>query len=275
MTLTVLSENTANPGFPDLIVEHGLSVHVELGDYNILYDFGARGTLIPNSRILGVKLEEVKEAILSHGHYDHGGDLESFLEINRTAAVHHGRDAFSPRWSISKGSPRGVGLSFSAEGPPGERLSVVEKLEDRGDYIILPAAPGHRAKPKGNSLLLAGPAGGRLQDDFVDELTLVIRGSEGLIVVTGCSHRGILNIVDQVSTYCPDCPISALVGGFHLRDGEESETDIAEVCRRLSQSLPVGRIYSGHCTEATAGRIMADTFTDRYQTLYSGMIIEF
>lgn len=275
MTLTVLSENTANPQYPDLKVKHGLAVHVELDDYRILYDFGSKGTLVPNSRILGVKLEEVNEAILSHGHHDHGGGLESFLKINKTATVYHGRDAFAPRWSISKGAAREVGLSFTPGGPLVERLSVVDKLDDRDAFIILPAAPGHWAKPKGNSLLLAGPAGERLQDDFVDELTLVIRGSEGLIVLTGCSHRGILNIVEQVKTYCPDCPITALIGGFHLRDGEESETDVAAVCSHLAESLPESRIFSGHCTEEKAGKILADTFTDRYRKLYSGMIMTF
>lgn len=275
MTLTVLSENSANPQYPDLKVEHGLAVHVELNQYNILYDFGPRGTLIPNSRILGVRLEEVNEAVLSHGHYDHGGDLESFLDINKRAVVYHGRDAFVPRWSISEGAAREVGLPFTPGEAMARRLSVVEKLDDREAFIILPAAPGHGAKPKGNSLLLAGPAGERLQDDFTDELTLVVRRDEGLVVLTGCSHRGILNIVDQVKTYCPACPISAIVGGFHLRDGEESDKDITEVCSRLAQSLPDSRVFSGHCTENKAGKVLADAFAGRYERLYSGMIMTF
>lgn len=275
MTLTILSENTANPQYPDLKVEHGLAIHVEMEGYRFLYDFGPKGTLVPNSRILGIKLEDVDEAVLSHGHYDHGGDLESFLEINKTAPVYHGRDAFVPRWSISEGSPREVGLPSVPKETLEGRLSVAEKLDDRDAFIILPAAPGHRAKPKGNSLLLAGPAGDRLQDDFVDELTLVIRGNDGLVVLTGCSHRGILNIVDQVRTYCPDCPITALIGGFHLRDGEESEKEVARVCSRLAHSLPETRVFSGHCTENTAGRVLRDTFSDRYEKLFTGMVMMF
>ncbi len=275
MTLTILSENSPHPKNPGLKAEHGLAVHVALDGYSILYDFGPEGTLLPNSKILGINLETVNLGILSHGHYDHAGDLEAFLQLNGEAMVNHGRDAFSPRWSISKGSPRDVGIPMKMDGEFADRLSVVEGLDDRDDFVILPAAPGHCARPTGNAFLLAGPEGERLQDDFIDELTLVIRGKKGLVVITGCSHRGILNILDQVKIYCPKCPVSALIGGFHLVDKEESEENLRKIAGQLAASLPESRIYSGHCTENKAIEILTETFGDRYENMYTGKVMTF
>ena len=275
MTLTILSENSSNPENPGLKAEHGLAVHVALDGYSILYDFGPKGTLLPNSEKLGISLETVSMGILSHGHYDHAGDLEAFLQVNDKARVYYGRNAFSPRWSISKGSPRDAGLPMKKDSDFADRLSVVKVLDKRDDFVILPAAPGFWARPTGNALLLAGSEGERLQDDFVDELTLVIHGKKGLVVLTGCSHRGILNIVDQVKTYCPKCPVSALIGGFHLVDKEESEENLRNIASRLATSLPESLIYSGHCTGKKAVDILAETFGDRYENMYVGKVMKF
>jgi 7,8-dihydropterin-6-yl-methyl-4-(beta-D-ribofuranosyl)aminobenzene 5'-phosphate synthase len=276
--LTILSEDSPDPKNPELKYGHGLAVHVSVNGISILYDFGPGGTLLPNSGKLGIRLEDVDVAILSHGHYDHSGDIEAFLSVNSKAVIHHGRDAFSPRWSISGGAPREVGVqaeiaSLQAKMP--ERFALVGELEDRKDFVILPAAPGLRAKPSGNSLLLAGSEGERLQDDFVDELTLVVRGEEGLVVLTGCSHRGILNIADQVKTYCSKCPFRALIGGFHLRDKEETDTNLRFVAESLGQILPEGLIYSGHCTENRASGILEETLGNRYEKIHTGRIMKF
>ncbi|MCK5736400.1 MAG: MBL fold metallo-hydrolase, partial [Spirochaetaceae bacterium] len=99
MTITIISEDSPNPKKTDLKSGHGLAVHIMINGISILYDFGPGGTLIPNSEKLGIKLEDVDAAILSHGHYDHSGDIEAFLKVNNKAKIHYGRDAFSPRWS--------------------------------------------------------------------------------------------------------------------------------------------------------------------------------
>jgi len=276
--LTILSENSPDPKNPRLKFGHGLAVHVEVNGKSILYDFGHGGTLISNAEELGIRLEDVDTAILSHGHYDHSGDMGEFLQINSKALIYHGRDAFSPRWSISKGSPRDIGVPpelIKMQKNLQERFSLVKDLNDQEEFVILPAAPGLRRKPSGNSLLLAGPEGERLQDDFVDELTLVIRDDEGLVVLTGCSHRGILNIVDQVKAYCNKCPIRALIGGFHMRDKEESDENIQYIAAQLAESLPESTIYSGHCSEHKAVGILEKTFGKRYGKMYTGRILNF
>jgi 7,8-dihydropterin-6-yl-methyl-4-(beta-D-ribofuranosyl)aminobenzene 5'-phosphate synthase len=275
VVLTVLAEDSPHPEKPELKADHGFAIHADLGSYSILYDFGSRGTMVSNARALGIDLTGVRSAYLSHGHYDHAGDLEEFLSVNTCASVHHGPGAFSPRWSISKGAPREVGVSLEHRDRSIGRMTLLDALTDMKDYVVLPAASGHRSRPAGNAFLLSGPAGERLQDDFTDELTLVLRSRSGLVVITGCSHRGILNIVDQVKAYCPACPVLALIGGFHLRDGEESEDTIRSTGRRLDTDLQDTRVYSGLCTEARAGRILKEIFHQRLEFLHVGMVLEF
>ncbi len=278
MTLTIISEDSPHPENPELKFGHGLAIHVSVKGKSLLYDFGPGGMLIHNSEKLGIRLEDVDAAILSHGHYDHSGDIKAFLKVNSKALIYHGREAFAPRWSISRGSPREVGIpaemrKLREEKP--ERFALINDLYDREEFVILPAAPGLHPKPSGNSLLLAGDEGERLQDDFVDELTLVIRGEKGLTVITGCSHRGILNIAEQIKTYCSKCPVNALIGGFHLRDNEETKENIRLVAGQLTESLPESRIYSGHCTESSAEGILEITFGKRYGRMYTGRVLEF
>ena len=275
MTLTVLAEDHGNPDMPDLDPEHGFSILADLNDLRILYDFGAKDSLEHNCRHLDVDLGTVDAALLSHGHYDHADGMKYFLKQNTSATIWHARGAFHPRWSISGGSPKDVGISMIPTDDIVERLAAVDTLQDRETYVILPAASGHRARPRGNATLLAGSEGDRLQDEFTDELTLVLRTDEGLVVVTGCSHRGILNIVDQVKTYCPECPIRALIGGFHLIDREENDEEVREVGRRLKMDLSESRIITGHCTGDRSLATLAESMGRPVERLKVGMTLSF
>jgi 7,8-dihydropterin-6-yl-methyl-4-(beta-D-ribofuranosyl)aminobenzene 5'-phosphate synthase len=265
MKLTVLADNTPHPKNSGLIAKHGFAIHVEFNGFQLLYDFGPEGVLIPNASVLGIDLSDVNIAVLSHGHYDHSGGLGPFLEINDIAKVRHGRGAFQPRWNVSDGPAKDIGVQLPGFEDMVDRFSAVDKLVEMKDFIILPAAPGHRRKPDGNSSLLAGRAGERLQDDFTDELTVAIHGEEGLVVITGCSHRGIVNIVDQVKTYCPNCPITALIGGFHLFDEKESQESLERVVSELAAEIPDAHVLAGHCTGSRAVEMLSGVFRRTFQ----------
>lgn len=275
MTLTILAEDNVNPDHPELKSDHGFSLLADTGEIRLLYDFGAEGTLLANSRMLDVDLGTVDTAVLSHGHYDHADGMEDFLSVNTKATIHHGRGAFHPRWSISKGSPRDVGISLIPTEKIVSRLAVIDSLTDSRSYTVLPAASGHRGRPAGNASLLSGPEGNRLQDDFTDELTLVLRNSKGLVVVSGCSHRGILNIIDQVKAYCSDCPIQALIGGFHLIDKDENEESLIAIGKRLKKDLPDTRIITGHCTGKKAAATLEETMGRSIERMHAGMVLSF
>ena len=92
MRVVTLIENTA--GCPELVCEHGLSFYIETGKHRILFDAGQTDAFAQNAEKLNVDLGSVDFAVLSHGHYDHGGGLQKFLQINQTAPVYLRRDAF-------------------------------------------------------------------------------------------------------------------------------------------------------------------------------------
>ncbi len=275
MTLTVIAEDHQNPEMPDLQSDHGFSLLADINDQQILYDFGSADSLENNSRILGIDLEKVDRAFLSHGHYDHSGGMEAFLKANSRATITHGRGAFQPRWSVGSGAPKDVGISMIPTDKVVDRLTAVDTMVVEDSYVILPAAPGHHERPAGNERLLAGPEGSRLPDDFTDELILALKTEDGLVVVSGCSHRGILNIVDQVKTYCPKCPIRALIGGFHLVDKYESEENIVRIAEKLKEALPQSRIFTGHCTGDKAMGILSERLGGQIQQLHVGMKLSF
>ena len=275
MTLTALVEDRANPDNPALSAITGFALHAALEDTSILYDFGDSGALMPNADALGIDLADVDTAVLSHGHHHHSGGLDAFLERNTKAAVLHGRGAFLPRWRIKGGPARDVGVSLNLSGDVVHRLQAVDSLDNRGSFVILPAAPGFQGRPADNTSLLAGPRGSRLPDDFTDELTLMLPSESGLVVVTGCAHRGILNIADQIAAYFADQKVAALIGGFHLLDEQESEDDLRRLAGKLAGILPEARIIAGHCTESRAVDVFGDIFGERFSTLCVGRRISF
>ena len=118
MTITSLVENTSREDFP---VEHGLSLHIRLEDgRQILFDMGQGNLFARNAEQLGIRLSEIDMAIVSHGHYVHGGGLGSFLELNPHAPVYLNSHAFEPHYSLRDKGLAYIGLNPKLKG--NERL---------------------------------------------------------------------------------------------------------------------------------------------------------
>ena len=108
MRVTSLVDNTSHVGLP---VEHGLSLHVLMDDgRQLLFDMGQRRLFADNAVRLGVDLTAVGWAVVSHGHYDHGGGLRAFLELNSRAPVYVDRHAFEPHYSLREDGLKYIGL---------------------------------------------------------------------------------------------------------------------------------------------------------------------
>jgi 7,8-dihydropterin-6-yl-methyl-4-(beta-D-ribofuranosyl)aminobenzene 5'-phosphate synthase len=242
MRITCLVEDRARP---PLRGEHGLSLHIE-GDVNILFDTGQSGLFIENAELLGVDLGDVDLAIISHGHYDHGGGLTHFLDVNENAEVLIGRGAFRGRQAVEDGAERFIGVEEIMD--PRVRFVDGDMVLHDG-YTILKGFSGPYRRPDGNSTLLMESASGLVPDTFDDELVLVVDGPGGLTVVTGCSHNGILNILDTVRAHFPDRGIGMVVGGLHISG------DAPYVASEIHE-FNIGKIYTGHCTSEEAFKVL-------------------
>jgi len=277
MTITVLVENT--PG-GRLAGEHGLSLHVVHGDLVLLHDVGASGLFADNAAALGIDLALVDLAVLSHGHYDHGGGLGRFFGVNDHAPVHMAPAAVEPHYAGLPLARREVGIKADALERHRDRFRFVEAdAEPRPGVHLLTAIGKAHPWVKFNRSLGALRGGRVAPDDLAHEIALVMEMPEGIAVFTGCGHRGVLNMVDAARARFPGRAIRAVIGGFHL-GGIPGKSLLAESdasVRRVGEGLlerGVGMTWTGHCTGDRAGRVLNDVMGDRVAFLRTGLVME-
>lgn len=257
--IVTLLENTAiDEGFA---AEHGLSLYIETGDRKILFDAGQTGAFWDNARKLGVDLGAVEIAVLSHGHYDHGGGLLRFLEGNGTAPVYLRREAFGHHYNA-----RGkyIGLDRALEENP--RLVFTQDSVMLGEGIWLCSCNDRpRPYPENSCGLTVLEAGQLRPDDFRHEQYLLIEEAGKRYLFSGCSHKGILNILHW---FRPD----VLVGGFHFKDLDPD----GERLRQYGEALAAydTMFYTGHCTGQPQFERLKPILGDRLHAISTGMTIE-
>ena len=262
MNITVLAENTACRA--DLTGEHGLSLFIETDNHRILFDAGQTGAFAENAEKLGIDLAGVDLAVLSHGHYDHSGGMARFLEINRTAPVYLHREAFTPHYNADG---KYIGIDPALEHSP--RLRFTEGETALAGGITLHSC-NHLPRPVPfGSFGLTMESGGQIRpDDFRHEQYLLMEEQGRRICVSGCSHKGILNIV---SWFRPD----VLVGGFHFMKLDPAVAADAEAldaaAARLLQSPAL--YYTGHCTGQSQFDFLKERMGDRLQALSTGCVV--
>ena len=235
MKIRALMENTARA--PEIFSEHGLSLYIETGKHRILFDTGQSGRFADNAERMGADLRAVDLAVLSHGHYDHGGGLERFLELNRTAPVYLSQYAFEPHWNGEKD----IGLDPALRESPRLRYVKERTVLDEGIelYPMAGFSPEYPLRPDGLSTIREGR---RMAEDFRHEQYLLIREGGKTVLFSGCSHAGILNIAGWFE---PDL----LVGGFHFKnlDPEGEGREVLEQAARVLKTHRT-RYVTCHCT---------------------------
>ena len=238
MKITVLVENTSARGLP---AEHGLSLFVETAGCRFLFDMGQTDLFARNASELEIDLDTADFAVLSHGHYDHGGGLSTFLSVNAHAPVYTSRHAFEPHYN----GTRYIGLDPDLSGS--ERLVFVGDESSIADGIALYGClDAGRIMDPGSCGLNMLVDGHLTEDDFRHEQYLQVIENGKRILFSGCSHRGILNIMHR---FRPDI----LVGGFHLSKFPLDET-LAGYAKALDSYNTT--YYTGHCTGFDQYRFM-------------------
>ena len=216
MKITALIENTAST--PEFCCEPGLSLLIETAYNKILFDSGSSIDFAESSRRLGIDFTKVDIAFLSHGHSDHLGGMEEFLNINTTASV-YAREGFdTPHFN-------GIGDDISiskelAEDPRIIRLNRGRTELGRGVTIV--SYPTKRAiTSTGSHVMFEFTNGKPAIDKFLHEHYIIISESGRKTIFTGCSHRGVVNI----TAWAREDGVTGVVGGFHIMNVEPSEFD--------------------------------------------------
>ena len=253
MKLVTLMENTSCSA--GVSCEHGLSLYLETGDHKILFDAGQSAGFAENAEKLGVDLREVDFAVLSHGHYDHGGGLGKFLELNEAAPVYVSSHAFEPHYSANGY----IGLNLHLQGR--EQLRYVAEETPLAKGITLHQL---NVSPADTAGLQMEENGQRKPDDFRHEQYLLVEEAGKRILISGCSHKGILNIMDA---FRPDI----LIGGFHFMKITEEET-LAAAAERLLEYDTV--YYTGHCTGQKQYDYLKSVMGDKLHYIAAGTVLE-
>lgn len=259
MKITVLMENTAL--CENMAFEHGLSLYIEANGKRILFDMGQSDAFAKNAEALGVDLGAVDIAVLSHGHYDHGGGLARFLEINDHAPVYLQRQAFGDYYH---GPEKYIGLAKALK--QSARLRYVDEDFTIDGFLSLhacnTAAPTRPVEAFGLSELIDGA---HVPDRFAHEQYLLIREGEKRVLISGCAHKGVVNIARW---FQPD----VLIGGFHLAklnpEIPEQQAKLETIAGELT-SIPC-EYYTGHCTGAPAFGFLKQKIGERLHALSTG-----
>ncbi|MGD8813613.1 MAG: MBL fold metallo-hydrolase [Anaerolineales bacterium] len=280
MKITTLIENTARSE-STLHPEHGLSLHIAFDDRQLLFDTGASDAFSQNADRLGIDLRSVDAVVLSHYHFDHSGGLTRFFERNQSAAVYltspPDGDCYFKAFSLLK---RYIGVDPNLLSDHGPRFSYVdEKTEILPNVHILPKIHNTHPLPKGNKYIFIKRDDEWLLDDFEHELICVIEDQGNLVAFTGCSHSGIINMIDTVQAAFPGRSIEAVIGGFHLtgipifNTMAGSKSEVAALGRSLL-NYPVDKYYTGHCTGEKAFQVLKEVMGNKLDSLHTGLCFE-
>jgi len=259
--------------------EHGLSLLIEWNDKTILFDTGATGRFAYNAEKLGIDMGDVDALVISHGHYDHAGGLERFFQENSSAQVYMAEGADLNHYSKDPGSPyRYIGIDKNVLNKYKDGITFLKgRTEIMENVYILKEFKNEYPIPKGNRYLYMEKEGMILNDTFDHEIVMVLKDDKGIVIFSGCSHRGILNVMESINEEFK-IPVKAVFGGFHLMGRPssgmvEEKEDIIFTAEKLSL-YKIERIYTCHCTGKRAFTILKDVLGGGIDYISTGDHVE-
>lgn len=268
MKITALIENTAKDN--NLITMHGLSLYVQTSKHKILIDIGDGDKFLQNSLKLGVEISGVDIAIITHGHNDHGGGLKYFLDNNKKAKVYIQRTAFND-YFVKADKENYIGLDKSLINDP--RIILLDGDYKISDEIFLVTRPQTTELMPGLNSMLYQKSGGLLENDkFLHEQSVFVADNKNLLV-GGCAHSGIINIINNTVNKTKK-QIDYCISGFHLFNPALNFTDF-DVIESLSKKLLSTGInfYTCHCTGVAAYEKLKQLMGKYIEYLYTGKTV--
>jgi 7,8-dihydropterin-6-yl-methyl-4-(beta-D-ribofuranosyl)aminobenzene 5'-phosphate synthase len=255
--------------------EHGLAFLIETDHGCVLFDTGRSGSvLLHNLEVLNVNPSEVSAVILSHAHNDHIGGLTSLLSQKPGLPLYASPDLFRSRFSRQEDQYQSIGLSV-------DREALANLADLHLSYTQVEVLPGlwttgeiaDRPEPEGRSPHHFIRTGNDWKPDlYQDDMSLVLEVSEGLVVICGCCHAGLLNTLAQINKNFQR-PIIAVLGGTHLVTAPESYLNHVVSVLREEYNSP--QLYLNHCTGEDAYVVMVNSFGNRVKPFPVGTRLTF
>ncbi|MBQ9042436.1 MAG: MBL fold metallo-hydrolase [Eggerthellaceae bacterium] len=268
MKVTALMENTS--GHEGCIGEFGLSFLVEANGRCVLFDAGQSDATLRNAEVLGIDMATVDTAVLSHGHFDHANGFPAFLSVNDHAPIYARVGYDGGQYAEHPGDPDeyiGVADSLKDNG----RVKVVSDARvDLGDgFTIVSYADSEPAFPIEHFGLFRDEPEGRVPDKFKHEQCLLVEEGDVRLLITGCTHRGIRNVMHWSAEDAP----THVVGGFHFMKVPLENADYLNAAADDLLSWPA-MYYTCHCTGLDQFRYLKERMDDRLEYIAAGQSIE-
>lgn len=272
---TVLVEDTTDRA--DVAAEHGLSIWIETGDRRILFDTGQSDMLLRNAGTLGIDLRTADAVVLSHGHYDHVGGLEAVWGTTPAAPVYLHPDALAMKFGCNGQRSRSIGMEPTATEMLKQRIESGLGSYTSGPAEILPGVWVTGEVPRRWVLEdTGGPfyadAECHRPDPLLDDQALVLEAGDGLVVLLGCAHAGVINTLDYVCELFPDRRIHTVAGGMHLLQASRSR--LAQTIERI-QRYGIERIGPAHCTGGEATEALRHAMPRQWFACRTGTQVSF
>lgn len=264
MKVTALMENTS--AREDCVAEFGLSFLVEANGRSVLFDAGQSDKTVSNAVMLGIDLNEVDVAILSHGHFDHADGFPAFLKVNSHAPLYVRTGYDGKHYG---GDGRFIGVVDELVG--NNRLKVIDDARlNLGDgFTIVSYAQSEPAFPIDHAGLLRKDGEDLVPDTFEHEQCLLIEEDGVRLLITGCTHRGIRNVMRWSAGDTP----TNVVGGFHFMRVPMDDTAFLDEAADDLLSFPVD-YATCHCTGLDQYRYLKERMGDRLSYIAAGQTIE-
>lgn len=270
--ITVLCENSVGTT-NGLTGEWGLAMLVEVAGKRILFDTGENGRLLNNAAALGIDLHSADVLVMSHGHYDHAGGMRDFLRYRGRIPVYAHPDFFTVRYS-SLPRERYIGVPYREE----ELVSLgADFVFSRGPVELAPGVwfsgevPRITDFEKGDSRLFYLQNGDKVNDPIADDISLFCITPAGLLIILGCAHAGLVNIVECARQVSEVNKIYGIIGGTHLGavSAEQQEATINYLRKQNLQFLAVN-----HCTGMSTIAQLAAAFGASFHFAPAGTVFK-
>ncbi len=252
-----------------LLGEHGLSFLIKINGKKILFDTGQSGVIVQNASYLEEDLSDVDAVVLSHGHYDHCGGLEAFLAVNPHAPIYLKRKAMDEKFSQREGVKRFIGFSLlkPIDAYENEFIFITEDTEIFPGVHVISNIEEYTHDLESTGNFFEKKETNYIQDPFADELFLIVEENRRNYVFTGCSHKGILNILKTAYEKTKENRIYSLSGGLHFTGEILDQLDL-HIDKLTAFGLE--KVFLNHCTGIDGYLRLKNKFGDRIQYAFTG-----
>lgn len=247
--ITIICENSVGIPF-GVIGEHGFACFIETDKGNYLFDTGQGCGIVRNSLALKKDLSKIESIMISHGHYDHTGGLPAVLNLRGSVNVFGHPEMFTERFIVFNDKKRSIGIPFQRSylESLGADFKMNAEMSEVGHGIWLTGEiPRNTSFEKGDANMTAHMPDGRIitPDPIKDDLSMIIESDKGLILVLGCAHAGLVNILDYVIKKTGQERIYAVIGGTHL--GFSSDEQFEKTVTAI-EKYKIEKLGVSHCT---------------------------